>query len=429
MAVARLQRTGCNPRLERRTAGAEPLVLFSSLALNTKETMSVTFEVASVVLAQDLLNEEKLLVSAERVVNDSQQASIVRAALAIFGKDKINRRAADDKEDDFDPLGHLMKLPGTIEACSNPDADVVIQPGYHPLIAAAHLSFAQHRPLAFTPDMIWVTIIQGLATHVGLNAEKYRALFVPFEGTKKIELRRPQFVSGRAQNDWAGVFSEFSDRIKEDIGADTHKLAVSDFSTTGPLERSVSELALLALTRPYFHLSISSSCGIPSVTLDGTNDDWRNLQDKVKQLRRFADLEWWLDKLDVFAANCVAACAGNADPEFWGRLYKHTEESGGNHINGWLLTLLPYVTTKDGRPMENSLLRCEKSRMLNHTCLPTSMGKVPFIWKFLDHEESYEMLGGLIAVEQDHATLTIRPRLGWAVRPTPDALVVTQGSV
>ena len=46
----------------------------------------------------------------------------------------------------------------------------------------------------------------------------------------------------------------------------------------------------------YFHYILYCICGIPTVTLEGTPDDWRRLADKAAALAAF-DLDWWLAHL------------------------------------------------------------------------------------------------------------------------------------
>src|SRR6516225_3612447 len=58
-----------------------------------------------------------------------------------------------------------------VEACDSYTADVVRQPGFHTLIAAADLAYRRHFPLVLTPDAIWLTIAQGFAHHVNNHAE------------------------------------------------------------------------------------------------------------------------------------------------------------------------------------------------------------------------------------------------------------------
>jgi hypothetical protein len=48
---------------------------------------------------------------------------------------------------------------------------------------------------------------------------------------------------------------------------------VCDFSTTGPVERVVSQVVLMDALRKYFTYVIRTICGIPTVTLEGTPAD------------------------------------------------------------------------------------------------------------------------------------------------------------
>jgi hypothetical protein len=69
------------------------------------------------------------------------------------------------------------------------DGSVRVLPthGVHPLMAAVHHAFADHRPLVLSPDAVWLTIAQGVAHHVRLHAEALRSRLVRHEG--KIEIK------------------------------------------------------------------------------------------------------------------------------------------------------------------------------------------------------------------------------------------------
>jgi hypothetical protein len=71
----------------------------------------------------------------------------------------------------------------TVEACCDYTADCIQNVTFHPLLAAAHFAFSKHRPIVLSPDMIWVTILQGLARHVNDHAERLRNRFVAHQGT------------------------------------------------------------------------------------------------------------------------------------------------------------------------------------------------------------------------------------------------------
>jgi hypothetical protein len=334
----------------------------------------------------------------------------------------------------------VEKLLGTpVEACDSYTADVLVQPGFHSLIAAADRAYQQHLPLVLTPDAIWLTIAQGLANHINNNAEELRHHFVAHEGKPTIEVRRDDFVRGSAENPWAEVWPVFSQEIRKHIGADTHALIVNDFTTTGPTERAASEVVLMDCMQSYFDYRFRTMCGIPAVTLEGTVEDWEKIHDRVGRLEQY-DLTWWTDRLQPITAELVKAARGNPTPSFWKSLYKEENSSGGPYLSGWLVRLLPYLKHREYHyrvpgdedtgyctPWETSLrnpllempLGKERRHGLTHNVLPSSASQVPFVWEYLDREYDYQFLAGTLAISQDAGTGAIRPRVGWAVRPAP----------
>src|SRR5688572_23216893 len=58
--------------------------------------------------------------------------------------------------------------------------------GVHPLLSAVGRAFAEHRPLVLSPDAVWLTILQGVAQHVRLNAELLRPKLVNHAGRKRL---------------------------------------------------------------------------------------------------------------------------------------------------------------------------------------------------------------------------------------------------
>ena len=79
--------------------------------------------------------------------------------------------------------------------------------------------------------MIWLLIAQGVALHINANAEALRHRFVAHEGKITLTVIRDEFVRGFAGNDWEGVFTEFSERVRSHVGDTVHGLIVRQFST------------------------------------------------------------------------------------------------------------------------------------------------------------------------------------------------------
>src|SRR5262245_15945299 len=57
-------------------------------------------------------------------------------------------------------------LAGPVEACTHYHGRLVAHVRSHPLLAALHAAFCQHRPVCLSPDILWLTLTQGLAHHV-----------------------------------------------------------------------------------------------------------------------------------------------------------------------------------------------------------------------------------------------------------------------
>src|SRR4051812_32852881 len=66
------------------------------------------------------------------------------------------------------------RVQSDIESCSDYHSMVVKDVHYHALLAAVYTAFNEHRPLVLSPDIIWITILQGVAQHMTIHAERLR---------------------------------------------------------------------------------------------------------------------------------------------------------------------------------------------------------------------------------------------------------------
>ena len=199
---------------------------------------------------------------------------------------------------------------GQVEACSSlPDNAVLLFDKNNMLARAVHAAFYEHHPLRLSPDVIWLTIVQGFANHVNQNAEELRSLFVSFEGKEEIVVSRPEFVKGSPNNDWMGVFPEFSAKIEGYIGSKTRQMLECTFSTTTILEKTVSHIVLMDSVKAYFKYVAVCGCGIPYIELSGTSEDWQSIRNRVVEFEKF-DLAWWVQELLPILDQFVLASKG-----------------------------------------------------------------------------------------------------------------------
>ena len=176
-------------------------------------------------------------------------------------------------------------------------------------VAAADFAYKKHYPLTLSPDLIWLAIMQGFAKHVNENAEKLRKMFVAHKGKALIEVRRDDFIKGNQSNPWPEVFDLFADQIRKHIGDINMNLIMPDFSTTGDLEKAVASVTLMDSMQNYFEYRFCTSCGIPSVTLNGKVEDWEQLKRKAKELEKY-DAEFWIAGLVPILDEFIQAAKG-----------------------------------------------------------------------------------------------------------------------
>jgi hypothetical protein len=233
----------------------------------------------------------------------------------------------------------------SVEACARYNGHLISGVPFHPVVAAVHRAFMDHRTLTFSPDIIWLMIIQGVANHINVNADALRSRIVRHEGKLQISLRRDDFVKRSPENPWAEAIEEFLSKVDEHIGSE-FDLFQPTFTTTGPIEKAAAGVVLLDAMQSYFTYDMETLCGIPAIALEGTTEDWQAVADRTEQFG-FLDLEWWLEPLRGILRKFVAASQGGVDRQFWQSLYKYQDESGGPLITGWVSALFPYL--KDGR--------------------------------------------------------------------------------
>lgn len=321
-----------------------------------------------------------------------------------------------------------------IEQTWTSDARLVSCTDVHPLVQMAHDAFYEHRPIALSPDAIWFCLAQGFAHHVNLNAERLRTRFVRHDGKVQLVVVRPDFLLGQS-NPWPEVFAAFSDQIAAHVGK-LRDLVVCDFSTTGPIERAASEVALMDAFQAYFEYEMVFGCGIPAITLLGTPADWRSVRQRAAMLGEF-ELEPWVRALLPVLDRIVLAAEGHDDPGFWQSFFHHESGSGCAALTGWIHVLFPYLKHwETGELSPNPHLeQWERAYQVATTTkdrrrrdmdgpslgeIPSGLASAPV--RLIDQRtravHMIRFITGMFGVVED-ATGVLAPEFGWAVVHEP----------
>ena len=226
------------------------------------------------------------------------------------------------------------------------------------LIAMCHMAFAEHRPMALTPDLLWHYILKGISIHIQKHSEVLRKKFVSHEGKKELTVHRDMDIGDLNADVWSTVFKDFRSEIEANL-TEHGKAIISKnrFSTTSEVIDDVSCIALMYSMANYFAYRFKISCGIPSVTLLGNREDWielKNRSERALELLSSGDLKgeqslsWWkspllaaLDKL----IQCYDDPESPSNMDWMARIYKYRSQNyaGLITVSGWVNIFFPYL--------------------------------------------------------------------------------------
>lgn len=284
-------------------------------------------------------------------------------------------------------------------------------------------AYADHRPLVLSPDMVWLIISQGFSRYVNAHTEEMRDLLVFHEG--KMELVTISNNNILLPNgDWKLLLNDFSACIAKNTKGELADLITANFSTTGITERIASQVSLMDVVKKYFiYTRISASCGIPSITLKGSPEDWQKVLDKVCSLKKY-HLEKWVSELEPILKEFVKASKGNHNTSFWQSIVKKRridQIKAGN----WCLTDPKKITYLDGwflKFFPNALGETPDSVVWNHD-MPQEMVRVSFRQVLTDPDSGMpldtipmQLWAGFVGVEEDAKTHALSPKIGWLAR-------------
>jgi len=296
------------------------------------------------------------------------------------------------------------------------------------LVATIGAAFNDHLPLLLRPDDIMTTVLQGISHHIVASAEQFRSLFVSMPNGEKQTLvveRGPNFVPGVPPHRWTHVFSDFGKQIRGATKGNFANLMVPTFTTTMPENTVAYYVNLMDSMSKYFDFEVHSKCGIASITLSGTAEDWMQVKRQVEQIvsEYKLVLSWWTEHLfpilDQFIQ--LAKDPSKANKKFWCDMYNRDSASGTEAITGWILQLFPYFLHPETSqwmksPYIGKLKRKNKTDGPDRTFFPSGMSKVPFVWQLPGGQRlQMDFLAGQIGFAVDRQNHAASCVYGWVV--------------
>ena len=282
-------------------------------------------------------------------------------------------------------------------------------------------AYAEHRPLVLSPDMVWLLISQGFARYVNAHSDELCDQIVSH--TEKMDLvveTKKNLLYEDA--DWKKLIAGFAAQINEYTKGDVAKTITADFTTTGVTERIVSQVTLMETVKTYFDYVVHyMGCGIPSITLMGTPQDWQKVLEKTEQLEKYGMGDWF-KSLKPILTEFIKASEGKPNQAFWQNMVKkeNPDKLVGNKVcdfrkptvlDGWMLKLFP---DENGQTLDQVPHIHE---------MPSERVYVDFRYQVIDIangnvivDTPMELIAGYIGTEVDTLTHALTPKMGWMVR-------------
>ena len=294
-----------------------------------------------------------------------------------------------------------------VDHCVDP-AVLGARGGMNGLVVTVHTAFAEHRPLTLSPDAIWLAVLQGFSIHLSVEGENLRKRFVEFEGQRTLT------VTVDGTESWHDVLDEFRKAVAGQMNPGLVTAMIERFSTTSDDDHTAHVIATMSAFSRYFDYEMVTVCGIPSVTLLGTADDWVKLRDRFRVLAEF-DLQWWAKRVNTVLAQLIESAKGRPDRRFWQSIYKPETHYGGDRITGWLPALFPYLEQSPGQFARND------SGFKHWVHEPIAPAALPAGFSSAQVRQDDRLLtffsGFLGAKQLDDGSLS--PLVGWAIGEAP----------
>ena len=291
----------------------------------------------------------------------------------------------------------------------------VVSFGKHNLMEGMLEAYQNHKSFTLSPDIIWLLIVQGFTRHLDRNHENLRSMFVSFKGKKTLVIERSSLTPDTATaSDWSDIIDEFIKKIAENTGEQLTDTLEPKFSTTTPTSHTAGCVSIMAAMKYYFRYKVNMiGCGFPSLTIEGTLEDWELIKQKVLNIAKY-DLKWWTDELIPIIDEFINVKKGIVNKEFWLGMFRYKYGRGvydKSYADGWICDFFPFAGSRiDISDLESEILT-----------VPLKLNLVA-----LGKEVNCELHAGFMGVKETktgYGKYNIKPVIGWGFKydvPEPE---------
>merc|ERR1712141_977702 len=298
------------------------------------------------------------------------------------------------------------------------------------LLSTIYEAYGNHYNLRTGPEDWWYTIIQTVALAIDENSKsnKVRQFFVQHEGKKELEVIVGPPPLKLDSIDYTWLFDQFSQKIEENINVPEYvQQMIPDFTTTTSVHRIVSQITLMTSVQEFFEYSVGTLCGIPAIEMKGKTEDWKNLVNKIKKLRKTLEPiendiglgrtqfgyrrqgSWW-DNVEIITEKLLNTFEGNPDEEWWSKIItEKSYGSGSPEFNGWFM---------------EKLLNVRFAKTIGSA--PSGLVSIPMKFSDPGRNEKGAVIAGMAGFKFHHQETNQRPAIepmhGWSLLLEPNSV-------
>lgn len=199
----------------------------------------------------------------------------------------------------------------------------------------AYHAYSRHHHIIICPEDVWFAILSQISFFIKAHAEELRAHFVAHEGKKELEA-----VSGIPD------FPLLAGQMEEILGKHVNDPEMKEwilpgFSTTTWSDRVVGSILFMGAMQKYRPPKMTVLCGLPSVTLWGSVEDWENILYRLDKLDLLGDEPKQFAKLlRPVLRHMIRSFTEPKSVEvidFWNKIvHRNSVGSGTDYLSGWL---------------------------------------------------------------------------------------------
>ena len=296
--------------------------------------------------------------------------------------------------------------------------------GKKSLIQGLILAYKNHYPIIISPDMIWILILQGYSRFMDKYSELFRDKYVNFEGKKEIEVKRIGiFPEGATPEIWQDIIDAFTEAIKREVGNEIISNLQSDFTTTEEVTLATSQATIMSAMKNYFEFNLGmGGCGISSITLEGTLEDWEKIKSKLNFLSaKHFGLQWWTKHLIPIIEKIISTKSyydkngkiNNDLKNFWKdmiRVKDFRDFYDPYIINGWIIKFIPNISENTPKIYEEIHKEDIPDQIL--ACPIKLTVYYPDRTKTI---HNCDLLSGFYGMSQNRENYSVRPIIGYSL--------------